>query len=81
MEAHKTTNYNVILVNYSKLVGKSQNKLFYQQHKFLAVFLDEGHIIKNKDNEMWKACRMIQREISFVITGTIYIYISNLRVY
>lgn len=66
----KSTNFNVILVNYSKIVGNSSNKEFYQKHKFAAVFLDEGHMIKNKTNEMHKACSQIKREFSFIVTGT-----------
>ena len=66
---HQSTKYNVVLVNYAKLVGRSEGKEFYRNHKFVAVFLDEGHVIKNK-GAIHTACRNMKRKFSFLVTGT-----------
>lgn len=57
-----------MITNYAKLIGRSTGKQFYAEHKFVAVFLDEGHAIKNK-KAMFGACKALRRTYSFIVTG------------
>ncbi len=63
----KLSDYDVVLCSYGLLVS---DIVKLKQYAFNILVLDESQAIKNPSSERYKAARLLQARVRFVVTGT-----------
>ncbi len=62
-------NIDVVVTTYEMVKNPSLKSMWQRQH-FRLVVLDEGHIVKNEETDVWKALAGLHRHNTVVLTGT-----------
>jgi TATA-binding protein-associated factor len=61
------SSYNCLITSYDVL---RKDIGWLEQHSFQYCILDEGHLIKNADSTVAKACKRVRSEHRLILTGT-----------